>query len=133
MNYYEHLETLGKKYDLEPMTLGIIYALHTIAEDRSLISFEYWIKAYIQHREISLGKEYFMYLVKDARRITDEESTMLEDIWNFCDREQKEIYSQGIQDALFSQGYLLAVRTIQYRIKQKCTELSEFVTHTNVY
>jgi len=56
----------------------------------------------------------------------------LQSVWYFCDTEQKRIYEHGAQEELFQQGYILALRKVQYEINHRCSDASKFVTCNNV-
>lgn len=64
-------------------------------------------------------------LIDDAQK--------LKRIWDFCDREQRNIYEHGAEKEIFQQGYIIALRKVQSEINGRCSELSKFVTYDNVY
>ena len=46
----------------------------------------------------------------------------IDDIWNYCDEKQKEIYlDTDISE--FQQGKIIAYREIQHIIRKRCTDL----------
>jgi hypothetical protein len=64
--------------------------------------------------------------------IIDNLENKLKELWNFCDKEQKYIFEHGAEKELFQQGYIIALRKVQYEINHKCSELSKFDTDNNI-
>lgn len=52
---------------------------------------------------------------------------------SYCRECGKEVMTEGYQEALYQQGYIFALRKIQYKINGRCSELSKFITYDNVY
>lgn len=68
-----------------------------------------------------------------AEGVLKSDAEKLKQIWDFCDKEQREIYEHGDEKRIFQQGYILALRKVQYEINGSCSELSKIVTYDNVY
>ena len=47
----EHLETLGTKYCITDIAMGAFWVLHCILQRKSLISLEYWLRSYKEHKK----------------------------------------------------------------------------------
>lgn len=65
--------------------------------------------------------------------ILKDDADKLKKVWDFCDKEQRNIYEHGAEKEIFQQGYIIALRKVQWEINCRCSELSKFVTYDNVY
>ena len=68
--------------------------------------------------------------IKNYNKMIDEgvlidDAQKLKLIWDFCDKEQRDIYEHGAEKEIYQQGYITALRKVQCEINGRCSDLSD--------